>query len=139
MDGSIEMKGRLMICLIVTLLIVGYIGLWKGWSENNQLSALHEVKLNCYSYQSDSDLKAIAKRAIYTNLGGVEAVKSQKRLAVSNETQTEYYISGRPSGMLKMMVSYLLGWDYVPRATVILTKDSQEKCVYISEALFQKD
>jgi len=41
-----------------------YVFFWRGFSESFSLNEPSELKPNCYIYQSDSDIKAIARFGI---------------------------------------------------------------------------
>ncbi|MBC7750760.1 MAG: hypothetical protein H7Z73_03440 [Candidatus Saccharibacteria bacterium] len=135
------MKKLLIIKIAFVLLFLGlYLFFWRGFSEPFSLSKPSELKPNCYIYQSDSDIKAIAELGIMQNLGDINALEDQKRLVINNHsTSNEYYFSGRPSGILRYMTYYLLGIKHANVAIVTLTRDRVDHCLYITEALYQKD
>lgn len=118
--------------------IFSYIIAWSGWSEPYKLQPLIMAKEGCYFYSNEDDIKNIARRTIINAAKGLEVeVIAQKRFTVMDEGKN-YYITGWPQHLVKVF-DRIFNRPYIPTMTVILEKDASVKCVYIKEALYQKD
>jgi len=132
---------KFFILITLVALCVGiYFVLWVGLREEYLLHKLPEVKEHCYAYKNDNDIKNIARLGVMQNLGGEQALRNQRRIVLSDRsTDDEYYLSGRPSGIIHYLIDYLFGFQYTSIAMITLVKDKAEHCLYIKEALYQKD
>lgn len=96
----------------------------------------------CYSYQTDDDIKNIARNAIIEKFGKKTLI-AQKNLIIIHKnysTDTEQgliVISGEPRSYISKLFSLILNDDYIP--TVGVTLRNKGNCLSVVSVLYLKD
>lgn len=109
--------------------------------EEYNLKKIIEIKEGCYSFNSDEDLKNIARIVIINKFGENSLNKQRKLVFGSSDLYDELgliTLIGVPHGVIYNFIEFLMlrKMQDIP-IIVRLIKDKKDKCVYVKDVVYK--